>query len=89
MQSYSVRRAGMADMLRTSWSGFMVKLEQNRVEPVLLLTATIDAVTNSEQLGHMVRSILHPAFRRHLYTGQVASRRCTLITTACHKTIFV
>jgi len=39
----------MADMLRTSWSGFTAKLEQSLVEPVLLRTATIDAVTNSEQ----------------------------------------
>ena len=69
----------------------MERLEQSRVEPVLLRIATIDAVTNSEQ--SVTRSILHSAFRHHLfYTGQVTpdgfSERSTLLTTACNITIF-
>jgi hypothetical protein len=38
----------MADMQRTFWSGFMVRLEQSRAEPVPLQTVTIVAVTNFE-----------------------------------------
>jgi hypothetical protein len=38
----------MADMQRTSWNGFMVRLEQSRAEPVPLQTVTIDVVTNFE-----------------------------------------
>ena len=38
----------MADMLRTFWGGFMVRLEQSQPEPVPLQTVTIDAVTTFE-----------------------------------------
>ena len=51
MQSYFVRPAGMADMLRTSSSGFTVRLAQSREEPARLQIVIIDALMNFEQLG--------------------------------------
>jgi hypothetical protein len=49
MQSCFARPAGMADMLRISSSGSMVKLAQSREEPAQLQIVIIDALMNSEQ----------------------------------------
>jgi hypothetical protein len=51
MQSYFVRPAGMADTLRTSSSGFTVRLAQSHEEPARLQIVIIDALMNFEQLG--------------------------------------
>jgi hypothetical protein len=51
MQLCFVRPAGMADMLRTSSSGSMVRLAQSREEPAQLQIVTIDALMNFEQPG--------------------------------------
>jgi hypothetical protein len=51
MQSYFVRPAGMADMLRISSSGFTVNLAQSREELVQLQIVIIDALMNFEQSG--------------------------------------
>jgi hypothetical protein len=60
MQSYFVRLAGMAGMLRTSSSGFTVRLAQSREEPARLQIVIIDALMNFEQLGaQSERLILH------------------------------
>jgi len=84
----------MADMLRTSWSGFMVKLEQNRAGPVLSRTVTIDAVTNSEQ--HGTHGTIYPTFGfpssslygpSHPTTASLGD--VPLITTARNKTILL
>ena len=51
MQSYFVRPAGMADMLRTSSSGFTVRLARSHEEPARLQIVIIDALMNFERLG--------------------------------------
>jgi hypothetical protein len=44
-------------------------------------------------MAHMVRSILHPAFRRHLYTGQVTSQwllwAMHIINYRCNKALLL
>ena len=65
-------------MQRTSWGGFMVKLEQSRVERVLLRTVTIDAGPKSEQRGtHGRRSDIF-----YIWLSVLITVRAKLPTTA-------